>query len=298
MQRLFAYGTLMCSEIMGEVAGSVPSARSAVIRDYNRRSVRGECYPALVEEGGGRVTGVLYSGISDSAWHRLDRFEGNMYVRRLVTVELNDGSTTDAFTYVFRPEFSKMLSETAWDYATFKQRGLSRSRCHYSGHGSHPAGHRACRWQTGFEREAHLNNIQPFHLAIPVTDLQQARSFYAEIFGCEEGRSSDSWVDFNFFGHQLVIHHKPADEAGANERHYNPVDGHDVPVPHFGVVLNWEDWQRLAQRLRSANVKFVIEPYIRFEGQVGEQATMFLLDPSGNALEFKAFRDIQQLFAK
>lgn len=143
-----------------------------------------------------------------------------------------------------------------------------------------------------------MNGIQPFHLAIPVTDLQQARSFYAEMFGCEEGRSSDNWVDFNFFGHQLVIHHRPPDGIGPNELHHNPVDGHDVPVPHFGVVLNWEDWQRLAKRLRSANVNFVIEPYVRFSGQVGEQATMFLLDPSGNALEFKAFRDIKQLFEK
>ena len=134
MQRLFAYGTLMCSEIMGEVAGTVPSHRPAMIRDYNRRSVRGECYPALVEEEGGRVTGVLYSGIPDSAWHRLDRFEGNMYVRRLVTVELNGGSTTDAFTYIFRPEFSKILSESTWDYTTFMQRGLQRFRRHYSGY--------------------------------------------------------------------------------------------------------------------------------------------------------------------
>lgn len=131
-----------------------------------------------------------------------------------------------------------------------------------------------------------------------MTDLQQARSFYVETFGCEEGRASENWVDFNFFGHQLVIHQKPPHQVESNATHYNPVDGHDVPVPHFGVVLNWEAWQRLAQRLRSANVKFVIEPHIRFEGQVGEQATMFLLDPSGNALEFKAFRDVNRLFAK
>ena len=143
-----------------------------------------------------------------------------------------------------------------------------------------------------------LNTIQPFHLAIPVNDLQEARKFYADIFGCEEGRVSENWVDFNFFGHQLVIHCKPSDETPVNDKHYNEVDGHDVPVPHFGVVLNWEEWESLEQRLNSANVEFVIKPYIRFRGQVGEQATMFLLDPSGNALEFKAFRDINQLFAK
>jgi len=142
-----------------------------------------------------------------------------------------------------------------------------------------------------------LKTIQPFHLAIPVTDIQEARKFYGDIFGCEEGRSSEAWVDFNFFGHQLVIHYKPCDETKANGKHYNPVDGHDVPVPHFGVVLNWGDWESLERKLRAENIEFVIKPYIRFKGQVGEQATMFLLDPSGNALEFKAFRDINQLFA-
>jgi hypothetical protein len=142
-----------------------------------------------------------------------------------------------------------------------------------------------------------LKTIQPFHLAILVSDIQRARRFYAETLGCQEGRSAEAWVDFNFFGHQLVIHYKPADGMPANGKHYNEVDGHDVPVPHFGVVLAWEDWQRLERRLASANVDFVIKPYIRFKGQVGEQATMFLLDPSGNALEFKAFRDINQLFA-
>lgn len=143
-----------------------------------------------------------------------------------------------------------------------------------------------------------METLQPFHLAIPVTDLNKARMFYAEIFGCEEGRASENWVDFNFFGHQLVIHYKPRDEIQVTDKHYNPVDGHDVPVPHFGVVLNWDDWQSLEQRLSSANIEFVIKPHIRFKGQVGEQATMFLLDPSGNALEFKAFRDMHQLFAK
>ena len=143
-----------------------------------------------------------------------------------------------------------------------------------------------------------MKTIQPFHLAVPVTDLQEARKFYGEIFGCEEGRKSETWVDFDFFGHQLVIHQKPLDATQVNGKHYNPVDGHDVPVPHFGVVLNWADWESLELRLKSANIEFLIKPYIRFKGQVGEQATMFLLDPSGNALEFKAFRDMSQLFAK
>ena len=141
-----------------------------------------------------------------------------------------------------------------------------------------------------------MTQLAPFHLAIPVGNLAAARHFYAEVFGCEEGRSSDHWIDFDFFGHQLVVHEV---EGYSNPRAgNNPVDGHDVPVPHFGVVLAWDDWQRLADRLRSRDTTFVIEPGIRFEGQVGEQATLFLLDPSGNALEFKAFRDIGQLFAK
>lgn len=139
-------------------------------------------------------------------------------------------------------------------------------------------------------------SIQPFHLAIPVSDLAQARRFYKDVFGCAEGRSSEQWVDFNFFGHQLVIHLAPA-RAAKDAVHHNHVDGHGVPVPHFGVVLTWEAWHALAERLRGLNTAFVIEPGIRFKGQVGEQATMFLLDPSGNALEFKAFRDIGQLFA-
>jgi extradiol dioxygenase family protein len=117
------------------------------------------------------------------------------------------------------------------------------------------------------------------------------------VFGCAEGRSSNHWVDFDFFGHQLVIHEAPK-MAYQESAVSNPVDGHDVPVPHFGVVLGWDDWEALAERLRSRETKFVIEPYVRFKGQVGEQATMFLLDPCGNALEFKAFKDIGQLFAK
>jgi uncharacterized protein len=139
--------------------------------------------------------------------------------------------------------------------------------------------------------------LTPFHLAIPVHDLPAARRFYGEVFGLAEGRSSSQWVDFDFFGHQLVIHEHP--RTGSQERaHTNPVDGHDVPVPHFGVVLEWSDWEALAERLKSFNIRFVIEPHIRFRGQVGEQATMFLLDPCGNALEFKAFKDMTQLFAK
>ncbi len=136
---------------------------------------------------------------------------------------------------------------------------------------------------------------QPFHLAIPVQDLEKCRTFYRDVLQCKEGRSSDHWVDFNFFGHQLVIHQKD----GFNpERISNPVDGHDVPVPHFGVVLTWEDWQALSKKLIAENTKFIIEPCIRFEGKVGEQATMFFNDPENNALEFKAFKDESQLFAK
>lgn len=140
-------------------------------------------------------------------------------------------------------------------------------------------------------------SLSPFHLAIPVYDLAAARTFYGEVFGLEEGRSSEHWVDFNFFGHQLVIHEHPQTPSQANA-HSNSVDGHDVPVPHFGVVLDWDQWETLAERLKSLGTEFVIEPYVRFQGQVGEQATLFLFDPCGNALEFKAFRDRRQLFAK
>jgi extradiol dioxygenase family protein len=139
--------------------------------------------------------------------------------------------------------------------------------------------------------------LSPFHLAIPVYDLAAARRFYGEVFGLAEGRSSAQWVDFDFFGHQLVIHEHP--KTGSQEHaHTNAVDGHEVPVPHFGVVLEWAQWEALAARLRAFAVPFVIEPHVRFQGQVGEQATMFFYDPCGNALEFKAFRDIGQLFAK
>ena len=137
--------------------------------------------------------------------------------------------------------------------------------------------------------------IQPFHLAIPVHDLAAARAFYGGLFGCPEGRSSDEWVDFDFFGHQVVAHLDPTKRKHV---HHNEVDGKDVPVPHFGVVLEWNAWQSLADRLRAHGTRFEIEPGIRFAGQIGEQATMFLYDPSGNALEFKAFRDPSRLFAK
>ena len=138
--------------------------------------------------------------------------------------------------------------------------------------------------------------IQPFHIAIPVQNLEKCRTYYRDILQCEEGRSAANWVDFNFFGHQLVIHQK--ENFIPTKSITNPVDGHDVPVPHFGVVLSWDDWHKLADRLRSVNTKFVIEPTIRFKGKVGEQATMFFNDPENNALEFKAFKDISQLFAK
>ena len=140
-------------------------------------------------------------------------------------------------------------------------------------------------------------SLSPFHLAIPVYDLTAARRFYGEVFGLPEGRSSTQWVDFDFYGHQLVIHEHPK-TVSQDSAHTNPVDGHDVPVPHFGIVLAWSQWEALAERLKSFGTEFVIEPYIRFKGQVGEQATMFLLDPCGNALEFKAFKDMSQLFAK
>lgn len=141
-----------------------------------------------------------------------------------------------------------------------------------------------------------MGKIQPFHLAIPVTTLEENRVFYREVLGCEEGRSSDHWVDFNFFGHQLVIHVQEPQPKPIGKG--NPVDGKEVPIPHFGVVLEWDDFQDFSEKLKTNNIQFVIEPYIRFEGKTGEQATMFFRDPSGNALEFKAFKNIDQLFAK
>jgi len=141
-----------------------------------------------------------------------------------------------------------------------------------------------------------MRKIMPFHLAFPVSNLDQSRTFYGDVLGCSEGRSSESWIDFDLFGHQIVAHLDPTKTA--KEVIHNPVDGHDVPVPHFGVVLEWEEFHALAERIRKAGIQFVIEPYIRFQGLVGEQATMFFYDPSGNALEFKSFRDMNQLFAK
>jgi extradiol dioxygenase family protein len=138
--------------------------------------------------------------------------------------------------------------------------------------------------------------ITPFHIAFPVDDLDAARAFYGGTLGCPEGRSSEEWIDFNLFGHQIVAHYKP--RAGGADVHHNAVDGHAVPVPHFGVVLTMERWEALAERLKAAAVKFEIEPYIRFKGEVGEQATMFFYDPAGNALEFKAFADMGLVFAK
>jgi len=137
--------------------------------------------------------------------------------------------------------------------------------------------------------------LSPFHLAFPVHDLALARQFYGELLGCPEGRSASDWVDFNFYGHQIVAHLAPGD-SGPSQR--NAVDGHGVPVRHFGIVLPMAEWAALAARLKAEGVAFVIEPYIRFRGEPGEQATMFLLDPSGNAIEVKAFADITRLFAK
>ena len=140
-----------------------------------------------------------------------------------------------------------------------------------------------------------MSQLSPFHLAIPVDNIEKCRNFYTNILNFEEGRSSNHWVDYNFFGHQLVIHYKAKVE---DDSHTNLVDGKDVPVPHFGVVLPWESFHKFADLIKSKGIEFIIEPYIRFEGQVGEQATMFFKDPSGNALEFKAFKDKSQLFAK
>jgi len=137
---------------------------------------------------------------------------------------------------------------------------------------------------------------QPFHLAIPVHDLKLAQQFYGELLGFEEGRSSEHWIDFNCYGHQLVVHLDETMQATKNNT--SQVDGHGVPVPHFGVVLDMPTWKKLAEHLKSQQVTFVIEPYIRFKGKSGEQATMFFMDPSGNALEFKAFNNMDDLFKK
>ena len=142
-------------------------------------------------------------------------------------------------------------------------------------------------------------SLTPFHIAVQVRDIEEARRFYKNTLGCTEGRSAAQWVDFNLFGHQFVCHLNPnLGPAGKLASHFNPVDGQGVPVPHFGVVLRPQQWAEFAERVQRNGVEFVIEPYTRFEGQTGEQSTMFFMDPSGNALEFKAFRDIEaQLFA-
>lgn len=133
----------------------------------------------------------------------------------------------------------------------------------------------------------------PFHLAFPIRDIEETRRFYGELLGCKIGRSTDKWIDFNFFGHQLSAHVKPEELAAAQT---NAVDGKNVPVRHFGAILEWDQWHALADKLRAEGIEFVIEPYIRFKGEVGEQATMFFLDPSGNALEFKSFQNPEQIF--
>lgn len=139
------------------------------------------------------------------------------------------------------------------------------------------------------------DSIHPFHLAFPVSDLKETYTFYTEILGCSTGRSSDHWIDFNMWGHQVVAHLSP-EEAGESTK--NAVDGKGVPVRHFGVILEMDEWENLAEKTKAAGIEFVIEPYVRFKGEPGEQATMFFLDPSGNALEFKAFGDKSQIFAK
>ena len=133
----------------------------------------------------------------------------------------------------------------------------------------------------------------PFHLAFPIKDIEETKKFYKNILGCKIGRESDAWVDFNFFGHQVSAHLKPEELSNAKK---NEVDGKSVPVRHFGVVLDWKEWRSLSEKLQKLKIKFIINPYIRFKGEVGEQATMFFLDPSGNALEFKSFKDPKQLF--
>jgi uncharacterized protein len=136
--------------------------------------------------------------------------------------------------------------------------------------------------------------LTPFHIAFPVDDLDRARAFYGDVLGCPEGRSSKAWIDFDLFGHQIVAHLAPGTAAKA----HSAVDGHEVPVPHFGVVLEWDAFHRLAERVRRAGVIFAIEPYVRFAGLPGEQVTMFFYDPAGNALEFKSFRDFGQIFSR
>ena len=138
-------------------------------------------------------------------------------------------------------------------------------------------------------------SLQPFHLAIPVDNIEKSRNFYTNTLGFKEGRSDKKWVDYDFFGHQLVIH---LDNSYSRYKNFNSVDGHDVPIPHFGVVLDWIEWESFSKKIMDLKIEFIIKPYIRFKGKVGEQATMFFLDPSGNALEFKSFKNPNQLFKK
>ncbi len=138
-------------------------------------------------------------------------------------------------------------------------------------------------------------SLQPFHLAIPVDNIEKSRNFYTNTLGFKEGRSDKKWVDYDFFGHQLVIH---LDNSYSRDKNFNSVDGHDVPIPHFGVVLDWIEWESFSKKIMDLKIEFIIKPYIRFKGKVGEQATMFFLDPSGNALEFKSFKNPNQLFKK
>ena len=137
-----------------------------------------------------------------------------------------------------------------------------------------------------------MKSLPPFHLAIPVHNLKEAKHFYGELLNCSEGRSSERWIDYNFFGHQLVVHL----DSSNMKKSFNLVDGESVPIPHFGLVLDWNDWGLMREKFENSKIEFIIKPYIRFKGQIGEQATMFFLDPSGNALEFKAFKNINQLF--
>ncbi|EQD40634.1 Glyoxalase/bleomycin resistance protein/dioxygenase [mine drainage metagenome] len=154
--------------------------------------------------------------------------------------------------------------------------------------------HHHDKLQTDIYESLHVIRMPPFHLAFPVHDLEAARRFYSDLLGCPTGRESDQWIDFNLYGHQIVAHVAPRSEKSSTHH----VDGEDVPVPHFGLILEWGDWEKLARKLEDAECRFLIKPGIRFKGQAGEQATMFVSDPSGNALEFKAFRSSEDIFAR
>ncbi|PWK50762.1 VOC family protein [Pleionea mediterranea] len=143
-----------------------------------------------------------------------------------------------------------------------------------------------------------MSQVNPFHVAVPVHDLAECKTFYTELLDCKVGRESDHWIDLDLMGHQFVLHLDPSLDPKTVKQHCNPVNGKQVPVPHYGVILTLEHWKSLAEHLRQHKIDFIIEPYIRFEGQPGEQATMFFMDPAGNALEFKAFADFSQIFAK